>query len=430
MKYYSQFLLDKEKGKEDAKLRYRIKWNDNKNIIAVSLGYRVDIKKWSLETQRCKANTTHGKKKVSASIINKKIQRYEDICRDLFLDFRSEKKEEPSEEEFKERFNLAIDRYYPKRRKQGRANGGNVKNFFQIIDEYQRTESVKRQWSKGTTQKITTLKNHLINFDDELNFSSFTEDRLYDLIFWLQNELNFKNQSALKIISLLKGYLKWATKAGYKVNNAFETFTPKLKNAQKKIIFLTPTELNQLKNFNIPDGKQYLERVRDVFLFQCFTGLRYSDVFNLKKSEVKNQTIEITTLKTVDRLIIELNNHSQSILDKYKNIDLEDDKALPVISNQRMNEYLKELAELAEIDDSVRETYYIGNRRIDTTAPKYALLGTHAGRRTFICNALSLGIPPQVIMKWTGHKDYKAMKPYIDIADETKVNAMERFNNL
>jgi hypothetical protein len=57
-------------------------------------------------------------------------------------------------------------------------------------------------------------------------------------------------------------------------------------------------------------------------------------------------------------------------------------------------------------------------------------LGTHAGRRTFICNALSLGIPPQVVMKWTGHNDYKAMKPYIDIADDIKVSAMDKFNQL
>lgn len=59
---------------------------------------------------------------------------------------------------------------------------------------------------------------------------------------------------------------------------------------------------------------------------------------------------------------------------------------------------------------------------------QYALTSSHAERRTFICNALSLGIPPQVGMKWTGHSAYSAMKPYIDIADQTKVNAMEKFN--
>lgn len=199
---------------------------------------------------------------------------------------------------------------------------------------------------------------------------------------------------------------------------------------QKKVIFLTWEELNQLKNYQIPETKQYLERVRDVFLFCCFTGLRYSDVHNLKKSDIRDGYIEITTVKTAERLIIELNNHSKAILDKYKEVEFEGHKALPVISNQKMNDYLKELGELAGINEPVSETYYKGSRRIDTITPKYALLGTHAGRRTFICNALALGIPAQVVMKWTGHSDYKAMKPYIDIADDVKANAMNKFNQL
>ena len=170
--------------------------------------------------------------------------------------------------------------------------------------------------------------------------------------------------------------------------------------------------------------------MRDVFLFQCFSGLRYSDVFNLRRSDVKENHIEVTTVKTADSLIIELNDHSKTILNKYKDVHFEHDKVLPVITNQKMNDYLKELAELAGIDEPIRETYYKGNERIDEITPKYALLGTHAGRRTFICNALSLGIPAQVVMKWTGHSDYKAMKPYIDIADDIKANAMSKFNQL
>ena len=98
-----------------------------------------------------------------------------------------------------------------------------------------------------------------------------------------------------------------------------------------------------------------------------------------------------------------------------------------MITNQKMNEYLKELA---GINEPIRQTYYKGNERINEVTPKYALLGTHAARRTFICNALALGIPPQVVMKWTGHSDYKAMKPYIDIADDIKANAMSKFNQL
>ena len=150
----------------------------------------------------------------------------------------------------------------------------------------------------------------------------------------------------------------------------------------------------------------------------------------LKRSDVKSDHIEVTTVKTADSLSIELNKYSKAILEKYKDIHFENHMVLPVISNQKMNDYLKELGELAEINELIRETYYKGNERIDEVTPKYALLSTHAGRRTFICNALALGIPAQVVMKWTGHSDYKAMKPYIDIADDIKANAMNKFNQL
>ena len=147
--------------------------------------------------------------------------------------------------------------------------------------------------------------------------------------------------------------------------------------------------------------------MRDVFLFCCYTGLRYSDVFNLRKSDVKADHIEITTVKTTDSLTIELNKYSRAILEKYKDADLEDYKVLPVISNQKMNTYLHDLCKLAKIDEPIRLTYYKGNERIDKVEPKYKLIGTHAGRRTFICNALSLGIPAQVVMKWTGQDNWR-----------------------
>lgn len=291
-------------------------------------------------------------------------------------------------------------------------------------------EGKKNQWTKATYDKMLTQKKHLFDFDTGLSFQDITEDKLIDYQYFLQNTLNLKNSTINKQFSFLRWFLRWSRRKNYLQNTIYEDFRPKLKTTQKKIIFLTQAELKQVKNFEIPFAKSYLERVRDIFLFSCFTGLRYSDVKNLKKSDIKEDTIEVTTIKTADSIIIELNNHSRAILDKYKDDIFVQDYALPVISNQKMNEYLKELMELAGIDEPIRETYYQGNKRIDIVTPKYALIGTHAGRRTFICNALSLGIPPQVVMKWTGHSDYKAMKPYIDIADEIKINAMEKFNLL
>ena len=78
-----------------------------------------------------------------------------------------------------------------------------------------------------------------------------------------------------------------------------------------------------------------------------------------------------------------------------------------------------------EINEPIRITSYKGNVRIDEIHPKWELVGTHTGRRSFVVNALSLGIPPNIVMKWTGHSDYKAMKPYIDIVDSIKADSLE-----
>lgn len=418
LKYHSQFLLDKEKDKPDARTRYRIRWGNN--IVAFNLGYRIEVDKWSNETQRCKANTTHGKKKVPASVINRELQLFEQAYEDTIKYFELQKVV-PTKEQFQSVFNSNI----------GREKKVVLdKTFFEYYDDFMAEEGSFNQWTEATKIKLKVIRNHLFNFDSELTFEKLTEQKFIEYLNYLQRELKLKNSTILKHISFVKWFLRWSCRKGYNTNTFFEVFKPKLKDTQKKVIFLTPTEFKQFREYQIPEQKKYLERVRDVFLFQCFTGLRYSDVENLKKSDIRDNFIEVTTVKTSDSLKIELNQHSKGILDKYKDYEDSKGRALPVITNQRMNEYLKELAELAGINEPIRETYYIGNERFDEVTPKYALIGTHAGRRTFICNALSLGIPPQVVMKWTGHSDYKAMKPYIDIADETKANAMSKFNLL
>lgn len=418
VKYHAQFLLDKERNNSTAKLRYRIKWNGN--IVAFSLGYRVEIDKWSTDTQRCKINTSHGKKKIPASTINRKINEYENACEQVFFKFDNENKI-PTADEFRSEFNKKIGKEIEIKKDI---------DFFDVYDKFVEEEGKKNQWTKSTYDKMNTQKNHLIDFDSNLSFLDITEAKLIDYQYFLQNDLNLKNSTIIKQFSFLKWFLRWCKRKSHIQASIFEDFKPKLKTTRPKIIFLTQAELQKVKNYSIPANKEYLERVRDVFLFSCFTGLRYSDVANLKKSDIKGDTIEITTVKTADSIIIELNKHSKAILEKYINDIFTEDKALPVISNQKTNKHLKELMMLAGIDEPVNKTEYKGNKRIDVIVPKYSLIGTHAGRRTFICNALSLGIPPQVVMKWTGHSDYKAMKPYIDIADEVKANAMERFNSL
>jgi len=393
--------------------------------IEFTTGYRIDAAKWDADKQRVK-NGCSNKLKQSASEINASLLEYYTEIQSIFKRFEVEDVM-PTPEQIKEVFNALRKPVSeePKPKKEALPC-----DFFQVFDDFVEDCGRQNNWTDSTFEKFAAVKNHLTNFRGGLTFEFFDERGLNDYVGYLRDVKEMRNTTIGKQLSFLKWFLRWAFKKGVHQNNAYDSYKPKLKSTQKKIIFLTWDELNRLREFKIPFNKQALERVRDVFLFQCFTGLRYSDVFNLRRSDIKGDHIEVTTVKTSDSLIIELNNHSKAILDKYKDVAFEDDKVLPVITNQKMNDYLKELAELAGIDEPVRQTYYRGNERIDEVTPKYALLGTHAGRRTFICNALALGIPPQVVMKWTGHSDYKAMKPYIDIADDIKANAMSKFNQL
>ena len=385
------------------------------------------VAKWDCDKQRVKNGCTN-KLKQSASEINAALLGYYTELQEIFKRFEVAEIM-PSPAEVKEAFN---NRHGQNEKTElSSTDMSNVpSNFYEAFDDFVRVCGRQNDWTHSTFEKFAVVKNHLKNFRSELSFDFFDEEGLTEYVQFLREVREMRNSTIGKQLSFLKWFLRWSFKQGMHSNNAYDTFKPKLKDTQKKIIFLTWEELNRLREFKIPPTKQALERVRDVFLFQCFTGLRYSDVFNLRRSDIKGDHIEVTTVKTSDSLIIELNDHSRAILEKYKDVEFENNKVIPVITNQKMNDYLKELAELAEINEPVRQTYYKGNERIDEVTPKYALLGTHAGRRTFICNALALGIPPQVVMKWTGHSDYKAMKPYIDIADDIKANAMSKFNQL
>ena len=408
---------------ENVPIRMRVNFASKR--IEFTTGYRIDAAKWDADKQRVK-NGCSNKLKQSASEINASLLEYYTEIQSIFKRFEVEDVM-PTPEQIKEAFNALHKPVSeePKPKKEALPC-----DFFQVFDDFVEDCGRQSNWTDSTFEKFAAVKNHLTNFREGLTFEFFDERGLNDYVGYLRDVKEMRNTTIGKQLSFLKWFLRWAFKKGVHQNNAYDSYKPKLKNTQKKIIFLTWDELNRLREFEIPANKQALERVRDVFLFQCFTGLRYSDVFNLRRSDIKGDHIEVTTVKASDSLIIELNNHSKAILDKYKDVAFEDDKVLPVITNQKMNDYLKELAEMAGIDEPVRQTYYKGNERIDDVTPKYALLGTHAGRRTFICNALALGIPPQVVMKWTGHSDYKAMKPYIDIADDIKANAMSKFNQL
>lgn len=405
MRYSVHFLLSNKKY-----LQMAVYYKQHRYFY--SMGYVINPDKWSKDAQRCIRNSTHGETHIKASTINGMIEKYAETVDKVVEGFGVR---QPLPEEFERALN---DTFRTPLTEEGQS-------MFELYNSFIEEQSQEASWTPGTITKHKTILRHLQDWHPRATFEDLTPDGINLWSDYLL-DLGIRNTTIKKDIAILKWFLRWAVAKGHASDTTFMAYKSKLKTTQKRVIFLTWEELIHLYNLNIPDNKDYLRRVRDIFCFSCFTSLRYSDVRNLKKDNIINDTIHIATIKTNDTLRIELNDYSRELLARYADTDSEN--AFPVVSNQKMNDYLKELGKLAELNAPITETYYQGAKRIETTKPKWQYLSTHCGRRTFICNALMLGIQPDVVMKWTGHSDYKSMKPYIDIADSTKKSAMSLFN--
>ncbi len=424
LKYNLKFRLEQRKDRDSGKIIIEnvpifLDFTFDSKRLVYFIGYRIDFSKWDKDTQRVKRNSFN-KEQISANEINNHIADIEKNVVDILKENKALHKN-PSAAEIREELKIRLKE--PERIE---------KSFLDYMLEFIEIESKLRDWAAPTKGKFMTVYDHLKEFQTENNykieFSRIDDNFFNKYLNYLREDLKFRNTTASKNIKLLKWFLNWATRKGYNKNLCYKEFNPKLKGTEidQNIIFLTWKELMKLYNLKIT--KNYLEQVRDVFCFCCLTGLRFSDVKNLKRGNIKKGAIEFTTKKTTDPLIINLNKYSQKILNKYKKVGFKDNKCLPVISNQNFNKYLKELGASAKLNDVQTIVYYRGAERIEETFKKHELLGTKFGRKTFITNAMDMGISSEVIMSWTGHKDHRAMKPYYKILQDKKRKEMKKFN--
>ena len=322
-------------------------------------------------------------------------------------------------------------------------------SFYETFDMLVAKAKVECQWSESTVKKHNTFRNHLMYFAPKTRFAEWDEDMIYRFIVFEGNKLKMMDSSVQKDVKMLKWFLRRAMEIGAKVPLDFLNFRHKFKLIEKEVVFLNWDELIRLYNFDVPEegsvvrlkdisGSVYkkvvmnrssLQKTRDLFCFCAFTGLRYSDMAALKRTDITSGFINVITEKTDCTLKVPLNAYSRAILQKYEDERYPGNLALPVITNQKMNEYLKDLCEICGFNTPIKYSYYRGRIRYDEVYPKWQLLGTHGARRTFICVALELGIPTTVIRKITGHANEAAMRPYIAITDKTIIEAMSKFSS-
>ena len=223
-----------------------------------------------------------------------------------------------------------------------------------------------------------------------------------------------------KRIQTLKVFLNAAKDKGYDVNPVFQSHRFKAISEESESIYLNEDELSKIFDYDFSDNPR-LERVRDLFIISAWTGLRFGDVTRLAPANIEGDFINITQSKTQDKVIIPLHWTVKFMLDKYGG-------NLPEpLSNQKFNDYLKELCKIVGIADPVNKGITKGGKRITKKYKKWELVTAHTGRRSFATNLYKQGFPALSIMNITGHKSESSFLKYIKVTPMEHAEKLKEF---
>lgn len=303
-----------------------------------------------------------------------------------------------------------------------------------------RNKETGRLLTPNNLQQYKATQKHLISFAEisnkpDFQFSEINKQFYDDFVVYLQNPIqkiengelvfdksdkpvlikkSFTQNSVGKHVKILKVMLNDAPKdliaeSDYR---SFHVFTEDIDN-----VYLNEIELTQLKNFDF-SKTLYLERVRDWFLLLAWTGCRFSDLEKISKTDIRENTITFRQQKTGNKITIPLHPVVLEILQKYK-------YSMPEpITNQKFNEYIKEVAEKAGIIQMESFTRTSAGKLTTERLPKCDLVTSHTGRRSFATNMYKLGIPSLTIMSITGHKTEKSFLKYIKVKQSEHAELM------
>lgn len=271
----------------------------------------------------------------------------------------------------------------------------------------------------------------------KVDFETIDYEFHTDFTQWLQNRPHHRGNGYTtngigKHIATVKGFLNAATLDGATTATAFKSSRFNVPKEDSDSIYLNEQDLQALFTLDLSQIPR-LERVRDLFLIGCWTGLRFSDFSRIAPDEnIKDGWLSIEQYKTGRPVVIPVHYTVQAILDKYGH-------TLPdAISNQKFNDYIKEVCQMAGLVERVQKGITRAGQRITTTYQKWELVSSHTARRSFATNLYKDGCSTITIMQVTGHRTEKAFLKYIKAtpAEHAKILKLhwerknESFNHL
>ncbi len=409
MKY--TFFLKEPNGEKDTLILFSCYFKSENRKFVYSTGEVINPSSWDKHTRQ----PMTGKAKAKfADSIRKQLNRYSD----LFLESESLYKrigEDFTSKVIKKIFDEQFKKTAP---------GKNI--FFDAYDEFT-TEKIKgKDWSESTVKRYTNIKNILQKFEEvkkyPLTFHSINKTFHTEFTSYCMDDLGHINNTYARNLGLFKSFLFWALDKKYTFNNEFMKF----KKVDKVITNQIALKLEDLEKIMLHDFKsERLEKVRDVFVFSCVTGMRFGELSTIKRSNVTANEIILKEDKEKGKAArnIPLIGISRYLLSKY-------DYKLPLIANQKQNDYIKEVFQQLGYTDIVQKVTTRGKENIKVDMNFYDRISTHTARRTFITMMKRQGKSDKLIGSITGQTDMKTINQYYQVDTDEKKEAMDEVFDL
>ena len=404
------FRLKKPNSEDETLIYFRSYFGNEKREFIYSTGEKIKPSEWDFENYQ--PNNLKGRSKIGNNhrTINKQLNRYADLFQEIVNQYKN-----IGEELTIKKVRLRFNEEFKKTKKKD--------DFFRIYDEF--LEDRENDYS-GNAISESTLKRYQYNrkllkeFTEDwkikLSLANFNE-KIYNR--FIKYSIEVKNHSANTLnrnVGLLKTFLYWALHKKYTFNNEFIQFKapPKFRTDE---VALNMDQVKEVYDYDLSKSKR-LERVRDLFVFGCTTGMRFGNYATISKEDVQDGFIRTVDLKSKSkRLSIPLNPISKEILEKYE-------YDLPRISNQKMNKYIKEVFKKMGYTDEIKKTMKYGDELVEIKSLYYERISSHTARRSFITIMKNKRVPDKVIMSFTGHKSLEVFNNYYRPSEEDKVDYM------
>lgn len=293
--------------------------------------------------------------------------------------------------------------------------------FHMVFEEY--LQYLKSRKSIGIYKKINTVYNKLKSYENKyrmrLDFDKI-DLQFYDRFNAYLLSLNtLSNNTINKYIDGVKMYMNWSYRRGFHTEQKYQ-LTNKLGRFENEIIHLTEVELKRIENLDLTEDKP-LQKYRDLFLFGCYTGQRFSDLNTVQLKEVYNhiwiKNQQKSTGKTNVR--IPLSPKAMALLNSYPD-------GFKIKHAQVYNRNIKEICKLAGIDTPTLKFVMKGNKKFEDWRPKYEYITSHTARKTFITLSLSRGMSVEAIKKISGHTTDKEFRKYLRVQDSWVIDEFNK----